>query len=73
MNSEFWHWPDHVIGKRESRRLREEHNARMNERHEAKEALNEIHATLNGVEWSSETLDLIADVIIKAGYTIKEP
>ncbi len=32
--SEFWHWPDHVIGKRESRRLREEHNARMNERRE---------------------------------------
>lgn len=23
----FWHWPDHRIGKRESRRLREEHNA----------------------------------------------
>jgi len=71
--NEFWHWPDHVIGKRESRRLREEHNARMNERHEAKEALSEIHSIMNGVEWSSETLDLIADVIIKAGYTIKEP
>ena len=25
-----WHWPDHVIGKRESRRLREEHNALAN-------------------------------------------
>lgn len=23
----FWHWPDHVAGKRETRRLREEHNA----------------------------------------------
>lgn len=26
-----WLWPDHVIGKRESRRLREEHNALLNE------------------------------------------
>lgn len=25
-----WLWPDHVIGKRESRRLREEHNALVN-------------------------------------------
>ncbi len=30
MNTTFWHWPDHCIGKRESRRLREEHNAAMN-------------------------------------------
>lgn len=26
----FFHWPDHVIGKRESRRIREEHNATVN-------------------------------------------
>ena len=26
MKQTTWHWPDHVIGKRESRRLREEHN-----------------------------------------------
>jgi hypothetical protein len=26
-----WLWPDHVIGKRESRRLREEHNAAVND------------------------------------------
>jgi hypothetical protein len=26
-----WLWPDHAIGKRESRRLREEHNAAVNE------------------------------------------
>ena len=25
-----WHWPDHVIGKRESHRLREEHNELAN-------------------------------------------
>ena len=30
MQLNFWHWPDHNIGKRESRRLREEHNAAMN-------------------------------------------
>lgn len=28
--SKFWHWPDRAIGKRESRRLREEHNREMN-------------------------------------------
>lgn len=27
----FFHWPDHVIGKRESRRIREDHNAALNE------------------------------------------
>jgi hypothetical protein len=31
MGNKFWHWPDHAIGKRESRRLREEHNAMANE------------------------------------------
>lgn len=25
-----FHWPDHVIGKRESRRIRDEHNALFN-------------------------------------------
>lgn len=30
-NIESWLWPDHVIGKRESRRLREEHNHLVNE------------------------------------------
>lgn len=30
MKITFWHWPDHNIGKRESRRLRDEHNALAN-------------------------------------------
>ncbi len=30
MSLQFWHWPDHIIYKRESRRLRDEHNAAMN-------------------------------------------
>jgi len=40
--NEFWHWPDHIIRKRESRRLREEHNARMNERAQLIEALQNL-------------------------------
>lgn len=34
MSNQFWHWPDHTIGKRESRQLREEHNRIANERAE---------------------------------------
>jgi hypothetical protein len=30
MSGHAWLWPDHVIGKREARRLREEHNAAVN-------------------------------------------
>lgn len=35
-----WLWPDRNIGKRESRRLREEHNALVNKHHAALDALN---------------------------------
>lgn len=34
-------WPDHIIGKRESRRIREEHNAAINDMSELLEALRE--------------------------------
>ena len=37
-----WLWPDHVIGKRESRKLREEHNALINSHAELLEALREL-------------------------------
>jgi 3-mercaptopyruvate sulfurtransferase SseA len=30
MSGNAWLWPDHVIGKRESRRLRDEHNGAVN-------------------------------------------
>lgn len=30
MATKTWLWPDRVIGKRESRRLREEHNTMVN-------------------------------------------
>jgi hypothetical protein len=39
-----FHWPDHVIGKRESRRIREEHNALYNDYHEAIAALKTANA-----------------------------
>lgn len=37
-----WLWPDHVIGKRESRRLRAQHNALVNAHAEALDALREM-------------------------------
>lgn len=37
-----WLWPDHVIGKRESRRLRDEHNALVNRVDNLARALSEL-------------------------------
>ena len=37
-------WPDHIIGKGESRRIREEHNAAINDMSELLEALRETLA-----------------------------
>lgn len=34
-----FHWPDHVIGQRESREIREAHNALYNDYHELLEAV----------------------------------
>ena len=56
-----WLWPDHVIGKRESRVLREEHNAVYNSHAELLEALRGVCATYRtfrnvdrgGLEWTS--------------------
>ena len=42
-----FHWPDHNIGKRESRRIREEHNAFFNDYHELREIASELLAELN--------------------------
>lgn len=39
MKHEFFHWPDHVVGKRESRQIREAHNAAMNDYHALLETL----------------------------------
>lgn len=40
--SKFWHWPDHVIGKRESRRLRDEHNDIANHNAELTDILRDV-------------------------------
>ena len=42
-----WHWPDHVIGKRESRRLREEHNALANSHAELSSSLSAMLSVFN--------------------------
>ena len=42
MKQTTWHWPDHVIGKRESRRLREEHNALANSHSELVAVLSQL-------------------------------
>ena len=39
----------------------------------AREALNQIHALLNGEEWDSDTTSAIAEVITEYGYTIYNP
>lgn len=43
-----------------------------NRSHEA-EALDAIHALVDGQEWSPDTLDAIAEALREAGYTISEP
>ena len=42
MTTQSWLWPDRTIGKRESRRLREEHNALVNEHTAMLDALREL-------------------------------
>ena len=42
MTTQSWLWPDRTIGKRESRQLREEHNALVNEHAAMRDALREL-------------------------------
>ena len=35
-------------------------------------ALDAIHATMDGTEWDSDTLDTIADVLQLAGYEVRD-
>ncbi len=37
------------------------------------ELVDEIHAVLDGVEWSADTCQEIADILQAAGCTIREP
>lgn len=49
MKHTAFHWPDHVIGKRESRRIRDAHNALFNSHAELLEALRKALAILNTI------------------------
>lgn len=42
MSHHAFHWPDHTIGKRESRRIRDEHNALFNSHAELLAALKQM-------------------------------
>lgn len=46
MKAQSWLWPDRTIGKRESRKLREEHNALVNLNAELMEALKRTEQAL---------------------------
>jgi hypothetical protein len=37
------------------------------------EAMNAIHALMDGTEWSADTLEEIADVVLATGRTITDP
>ena len=63
MNQTTWHWPDHVIGKRESRRLREEHNALAGNHNELVAALSQLLNTceLNTDDITDNAVALVGD------------
>ena len=47
---------------------------RVNRRNRQNElALRAIQQLMSGKEWSSDTLDAIADVLTKHGYSVEEP
>ena len=53
MKFSAFHWPDHVIGKRESRRIRDEHNVLYNSHAELVTALNGLfkHCAMVHKHW----------------------
>ena len=56
-----WLWPDRTIGKRESRELRNEHNALVNSHEACKKLLNLFlwnYATLQNTEGAKTLLDM---------------
>jgi len=55
----FWLWPDHTAGKREMRRLREEHNAAVNSHAELLDLAKMIEAWLCAPALDAETLRVI--------------
>lgn len=68
-----FHWPDHVIGKRESRRIRDEHNALFNSHHELLTALAFVLPSIRGAyeqdsDWSGD-LAMVENAIERATRT----
>ena len=61
-----WLWPDHRIGIRESRRLREEHNALVNSHAEAIEACRAVLASIDTPEDMADADQLCRDAIANA-------
>lgn len=51
----------------------EKRRAKREETRRDLEALNDIHALLDGTEWGTETLDQIADILRETGREIREP
>jgi hypothetical protein len=49
-----WLWPDRTIGKRESRQLREEHNALVNSHEELVGLLRRAHSALQTMDTSGD-------------------
>ncbi len=50
-----WLWPDRTFGKRESRKLREEHNATVNSHADLLEALEDVLKGMPfGANWDSQ-------------------
>lgn len=61
MKTLFWHWPDRIIRKRESRRLREEHNALANSHAELLEALEAAQPHTEDMLMELEKTDDLSD------------
>jgi len=57
--AQSWHWPDHTAGKREMRRLRNEHNAAVNSHAELLGLAQMIEAWLCAPALDAETLRVI--------------
>jgi hypothetical protein len=65
-----FHWPDHVIGKRESRRIRDAHNDLYNSHHELLTALVFVLPSIRGAyeqdsDWSGD-LTMVENAIERA-------
>lgn len=51
----------------------EEKRAKLEDVKRDIQALNDIHALLDGTEWSNETLEQIAEILRESGREVREP